>query len=63
MAFNSRAFSGPDDNHGSPLCLVHFLLRPIAAARQEWRPLPRYFNSHADLLISKQKLERAAASR
>src|ERR1043165_3601726 len=43
---HSRVFLSPDDNHGSPFCLFHFLLRPIAAARQEWRPLPRYFNSN-----------------
>src|SRR3954465_1221651 len=43
---HSRVFMGPDDNHGSPLCLVHFLLRPIAAAHRAWRPLPRYFNSN-----------------
>ena len=44
--YNSRVFIGPDDNHGSPLCLVHFRLQQIAAARQVWRPLPRYFNSN-----------------
>src|SRR4051812_38696838 len=41
---HSRAFIGPDDNHGSILCLVHFRLREIATAHRGWRPLPRYFN-------------------
>ncbi len=30
---HSRVLIGPDDNHGSPLCLVYFRLRQIAAAR------------------------------
>src|SRR5436190_21231607 len=40
---HSRAFIGPDDNHGSTLCLVHFRFWEIAAAHRGWRPLPRYF--------------------
>jgi len=49
---HSRTVSGPDDNHGSPFCLVHFLLRQIAAARPGWRPLPRYFNSNTPTSLS-----------
>src|SRR4051812_45410598 len=43
---NSRVFVGPDNNHGSPLCLVHLLLRRVAATLQEWHRLPRHFNSN-----------------
>jgi hypothetical protein len=49
---HSRVFMGPDKSHGSPLCLVHFLLRPIAAVRRGWRPLPRYFNSNTPAFSS-----------
>jgi len=43
---HSRTVIGSDDNHGSPFCLLHFLLQQITAARQGWRRLPRYFNSN-----------------